>query len=168
MKRSIIRIWVCSTMIIFLCMTATMALADDPIVIINKVELTALAPYWVNGGTTALSAEPVGGYNAYLDVANSSLILKNADIDTFNSSGKGDCAIETYIDLTIFLAGTNTIAYTGTGYDKLYGIYGFRDISLEGTGSLDIQFSNTGPKGGSFGIFNTMGSLTIADCGAVD
>ena len=138
-------------LLILLCLAFSAASAADATeVYVNNVKLDADYPYWVNGSLAALAAKPAGGYNAYFNAAAATLTLQGASIDTVYIIGfySEESLVHANGDLTVILAGTNTLSYSSAADRYLYGISGDGDLTVTGSGSVDIQLRNTSAGNG--------------------
>ncbi len=80
-----------------------------------------------------------------LNAAAATLTLLDASIDTvynfdFNSE---EALVHANGDLTVLLAGTNTLSYSSAADPNLYGIYVPGVLTVTGSGSVDMQLRNT-------------------------
>ena len=98
------------------------------------VELTAEAPYYVNGSTAASSDS--AGYNAYFDATNGTLTIHNLEIRRYNGHG-----IAASGDLTLILEGDNSIELYCRNTDSDCNNIGVSagTLVIRGSGSLSID-----------------------------
>ena len=133
-------------LLVLLCLAFSAASAADATeVYVNNVKLDADYPYWVNNAIVATATEPAGGYNAYFNTAAATLTLLDASVNTVYTfdSNTEESLVHANGDLTVLLAGTNTLSYSSAADTNLYGIYVPGVLTVTGSGSVDMQLQNT-------------------------
>ncbi|MFH1513385.1 MAG: hypothetical protein ABIG45_08555, partial [Bacillota bacterium] len=146
---------------LLLCLTASVALAANATgVSVDGAILTALNPYWKNGGGGSAS-----DWNLFFDTSTPTptLKMKDAVLDTLNPQyylvlPDGDVIVELY--------GNNSLTYTGAtpGIPVGLGAYGsilIKDGTADKTGSLNVNIHHSSATGLSAGIMNVNGDITI-------
>ncbi len=125
-------------------------------VYVNNTLLSITTPYWKNGNAPASASD----WNAHFDSATNTLTLKNAVIDTIYNTINGDFLVRSFDDLILVLEGTNTLRRSGAYTGATYGINSGGDLTIRGSGTLDILLKDSTTHATVTGI-NTTGNLTM-------
>ncbi|HPF88636.1 MAG TPA: LPXTG cell wall anchor domain-containing protein [Candidatus Limiplasma sp.] len=152
---------------VFLALPAALA-AGATSVTVDGVTLTASVPYLEKGSTVATVSQPASGMYSYFDAATSTLTLKDTVINTpsrfiatvLGAPYDSHSLINAEGDLTLILNGTNELYYHQNEWFAVFGVAVNGALTVDGSGSLSIQISNTAEVDTEFHGFTT-GNLTI-------
>ena len=138
-------------------------------VYVNNTRLSASKPYWKNRNAPASASD----WNAHFDAETATLTLKNAVMDTAYATPEGDTLVRASGALNLVPEGTNTLHRTGSQEGSTFGVYSADDLTIRGSGTLDILAKDS-VSTGTIAAIATNGNLTVqsgtlipeAECGA--
>lgn len=128
----------------------------------NMIEISLVPELYVDG--VQLTKEnyrqiiPAEKGIASYDFGTNTLTLENANLDTATSGGSGKAVIESNLELTILLKGSNNSVTLPEG-DGHMAVYSKEKLTFTGDGTLNIS-TNYVTKGNSAAI-GTVGDITI-------
>ena len=150
MKKRMLSLLLCFVMLVGLMPTTALAASYPGAanISIDSTNFSANA-YYKNGDTTSFSGT-AGDYNAWYEAATGTLHLNN-----FTGTGKINCSSAN--DLTIELAGTNTLTVTLAQNGDNQAINSSGLITFTGNGSLTVNMTNSGASGKNTAIYGAKG-----------